>query len=307
MTNDPVQRVLSRLASSGGTVKQEGAGWVACCPAHDDARPSLAIGRGRNGDALVYCRSAGCSTQAIVEALGMAMLELKADTTPIPHPTMSVRCPAARASHGEGFATANDAAQWLKSKHGKWSRVHTYTDAAGEPLGIIIRWDRVDAGRRCKHFVPVWRHGGRWRIGCAESGRPLYGLSELGSVGRVFIVEGEKCADILHSIGACATTSSFGARAAAKSCWKPLAGREACVLPDADIGGNEYAREVQGLLEALEPPARVRIVRLPGLRDGTKDDAQQWLENRHHGDADAAWRELRHMADAAFAREGGAA
>jgi putative DNA primase/helicase len=195
----------------------------------------------------------------------------------------------------------------LKSKHGKWSRVHTYTDAAGEPLGIIIRWDRVDAGRRCKHFVPVWRHGGRWRIGCAESGRPLYGLSELGSVGRVFIVEGEKCADILHSIGACATTSSFGARAAAKSCWKPLAGREACVLPDADIGGIEYAREVQGLLEALEPPARVRIVRLPGLRDGTKDDAQQWLENRHHGDADAAWRELRHMADAAFAREGGAA
>jgi hypothetical protein len=48
-------------------------------------------------------------------------------------------------------------------------------------------------------------------------------------------------------------------------------------------------------------------VRLPGLREGTKDDAQQWLENRHRGDADAAFRELAWLSDAAFAQEGGAA
>lgn len=320
MSHDPVQRVLSRLASIGSTVKKEGAGWVACCPAHDDARPSLAIGRGRSGDALVFCRSAGCSTQAIVEALGMAMLELKADparlllhhdaggVTTQRAGTNTSGSVSARAARSAGFASANAAAQWLKSKHGKWSRIHTYTTTAGEPLGIIIRWDRIDPdGKPCKHFVPVWRFGSSWRIGCADTERPLYALAELGSVGRVFIVEGEKCADILHSIGACATTSSFGARSAHKSCWLPLAGREACLLPDADIGGMEYAREVKALLESLQPPARVRIVRLPGLRDGTKDDVQQWLENRHHGDADAAWRELRHLADAAFAQEGGAA
>ena len=89
------------------------------------------------------------------------------------------------------------------------------------------------------------------------------------------------------------------------ACWRPLAGREAVLLPDADIGGMEYAREVKALLEALEPPARVRIVRLPGLREGTKDDVQQWLENRHRGDADAAFAELQDIADAACWREGG--
>jgi putative DNA primase/helicase len=316
MSHDPVERVLLRLSATG-TVKRDGAGWVACCPAHDDARPSLAIGRGRNGDALVFCRSGGCSVQHIVDALGMTLLDLKADQSRLQLPTNhgnegtngSIHEGVSPRGIGtDGFSTANAAAQWLKSKNGAWSRVHAYTNSAGERLGIIIRWDTMDAdGKARKHFVPVWRFGSRWRIGCIGAQRPLYGLSELGSTGRVFIVEGEKCADMLHSIGVCATTSSFGARSAHKSCWRPLAGREAVLLPDADIGGMEYACEVKALLEALEPPARVRIVRLPGLRDGSKDDVQQWLENRHHGDADAAFAELQDIADTACMREGGQA
>jgi putative DNA primase/helicase len=304
MNADPVQRLLDSLAARGKPVRKEGAGWVACCPAHDDSRPSLAVGQGKNGDALVFCRSAGCSAADIVAALGMRLPDLKAATAAIPIPTMDC---AARAAQRSGFRTAKEAAQWLRSKRGGWTRIHHYTNAAGEPLGIVLRWDYADAeGKPRKHFVPVWRFGERWRIGCVPDGRPLYALSELGSIGRVFIVEGEKCADILHSIGACATTSSFGARSAHLSCWLPLAGCEACVLPDADDGGIGYAHEVKALLEALEPPARVRIVRLPGLREGTKDDVQQWLENRHHGDADSAFTELQSLADAAFAQEGGA-
>jgi putative DNA primase/helicase len=302
MSADPVKRVLDILTARGRPVKREGAGWVACCPAHDDSRPSLAVSHGRQGDALVFCRSAGCSTQRIVDALGLSLLDLKSAASTLHIPTAE----SARAAKRSGFPTANAAACWLRSKHGAWSRVHTYTNAAGEPLGIMLRWDSTNAdGTRRKHFVPVWRFGSSWRIGCVDGSRPLYALSELGSCGRVFIVEGEKCADILNSIGVCATTSSFGARSAHKSCWEPLAGREACVLPDADSGGMEYAREVKALLEALQPPARVRIVRLPGLREGTKDDVQQWLENRHHGNADAAFAELQDIADAACWREGG--
>jgi hypothetical protein len=312
MHHDPVQRVLARLDSIGRPARREGAGWVARCPAHDDARPSLAIGRGRNGDALVFCRSAGCGVRRIADALGMAMLELKAGTAPpqapVQAPADTARRGAARAAKGCGFPDAKAAVRWLKARRGGWTRVHTYTNAAGEPLGIIVRWDFTDdEGRPRKDFVPVWRFGARWRIGCAHAGRPLYALHELGAAGRVFIAEGEKCADILRGIGVCATTSSFGARSAGKSCWLPLAGREACLLPDADSGGMEYAREVTALLEALQPPARVRTLRLPGLRDGAKDDVQQWLENRHGGDAGAAFAELSRLSDAAFAREGGAA
>jgi putative DNA primase/helicase len=307
MNHDPVQRVLARLDSIGRPARREGAGWVACCPAHDDARPSLAIGRGRNGDALVFCRSAGCGVRRIADALGMAMLELKAGTAPAQASADTVQHTAAAGAKGSGFPDAKAAARWLRARRGAWTRIHTYADSAGESLGIVVRWDFTDAaGRPRKHFVPVWRFGARWRIGCAHSDRPLYALPELGTAGRVFIVEGEKCADILRGIGVRATTSGFGARSAAKSCWLPLAGREACLLPDADIGGLGYAQEVKALLEALRPPARVRIVRLPGLREGSKDDAEQWIEDRHHGDAESAAAELERLADAAFAQEGGA-
>jgi hypothetical protein len=191
--------------------------------------------------------------------MSQTLLDLKADATPLHFPTIA----SPQADERRGFPTANAAAAWLKSKHGRWSQRHTYTNAAGEPLGIVLRWDSTDAGGvRRKHFAPVWRFADSWRITCPPSGRPLYALSELGSHGRVFVVEGEKCADILHRIGVCATTSSFGARSAFKSCWEPLAGREACLLPDADEGGHTYAFEVKGLIEALTPSARVRIGRV---------------------------------------------
>jgi hypothetical protein len=43
--------------------------WRACCPAHDDARPSLDIDLG-DGKILLICRSRGCTAQEIVAADG---------------------------------------------------------------------------------------------------------------------------------------------------------------------------------------------------------------------------------------------
>jgi len=45
-----------------------GAGWIAVCPAHDDARPSLALRDGDGGRVLVVCR-AGCSQSEVIDAL----------------------------------------------------------------------------------------------------------------------------------------------------------------------------------------------------------------------------------------------
>ena len=59
--------------------------------------------------------------------------------------------------------------------------------------------------------------------------------------------------------------SSGGSAAAHKSDWSSLAGRDVCIVPDADDAGERYADDVRGICEALDPPARVRTVRLPGL------------------------------------------
>ena len=49
--------------------------WTCRCPAHDDHTPSLSIGLGDDGRALVKCQ-AGCATTAIVYAVGLSMAKL---------------------------------------------------------------------------------------------------------------------------------------------------------------------------------------------------------------------------------------
>jgi hypothetical protein len=57
-----------------GGGRERGSEWTVCCPAHDDHTPSLAITT--DGDkVLLHCR-AGCSTQTVVQQLGLAWQDL---------------------------------------------------------------------------------------------------------------------------------------------------------------------------------------------------------------------------------------
>jgi hypothetical protein len=92
--------------------------------------------------------------------------------------------------------------------------------------------------------------------------------------GRVWIAEGEKKVVALQSLGlAPATTSAGGASSARQSDWTPLAGHDVVILPDADAPGRQYAAEVAEILQALDPPAVVRIVDLAPGRDDKSDVA----------------------------------
>ena len=64
--------------------RRNGAGWRACCPAHDDNNPSLDITDG-NGKVLVNCRS-GCSQEAVIAAL--RSLGCGTNRIPFPFPTL---------------------------------------------------------------------------------------------------------------------------------------------------------------------------------------------------------------------------
>ena len=57
-----------------GQVKKTHSGWMACCPAHDDRSPSLAI-KQANDRILMHC-FAGCSVGSIIAALGLNMGDL---------------------------------------------------------------------------------------------------------------------------------------------------------------------------------------------------------------------------------------
>jgi hypothetical protein len=69
--SEALQRVLDRLSR----VKQNSRGYEALCPAHEDRTPSLSIAEGEDGRVLLNC-FAGCSTEAVVERLGLEMHDL---------------------------------------------------------------------------------------------------------------------------------------------------------------------------------------------------------------------------------------
>jgi len=56
-------------------VKGRNGRWTACCPAHDDKSPSLAIRQTEDGRILLHCFG-GCSVHSIVTAVGMDMTDL---------------------------------------------------------------------------------------------------------------------------------------------------------------------------------------------------------------------------------------
>jgi hypothetical protein len=68
-----LEALLSRLQK----VKGKGNSFVACCPAHQDKSPSLAI-RQADERILLHC-FAGCSVDDIVSAVGMELSDLFQD------------------------------------------------------------------------------------------------------------------------------------------------------------------------------------------------------------------------------------
>jgi len=55
--------------------------WTACCPAHDDRTPSLAI-KHVDGRILLHCFS-GCSVDSVLSALGLGFIDLFDEKLPL--------------------------------------------------------------------------------------------------------------------------------------------------------------------------------------------------------------------------------
>ncbi len=211
-----------------------------CCPAHDDTTPSLSISRGREGRVLLHCH-AGCAAGDVLRAAGLTM----ADVFPPPD------------RNGRG-ASAEEA--------------YSYVDGDGVLLFQVVR-------RRPKDFRqrrPDGQGGWHWSLGDVR--RVPYRLPELidgiAAERTIWIVEGEKDADRLTTLGLCATTNPGGAGK-----WRPeysgaLRGARVVILPDADDAGRAHAQAVARALHGVA--AEVRVLALPDLPQ--RGDVSDWLD-----------------------------
>lgn len=229
----PIELVLSKLPDA----KRDGQGWHARCPAHDDRRPSLSIAEGDDGRALVKCH-AGCTPQAIVEAVGLTMADLM--------PTNSSGNSKPRIVAG-----------------------YDYRDESGNVVFQVVRFE--PKGFRQRRPKP----GGGWDWSVKGARVIPFRLPELLAkpAQPVVVVEGEKDCDNLRQVGVLATCNAGGAGKWTAEHAAFLKGRQVIVLPDNDEAGRNHAQQVARSLHGMA--ASVRIIELPDLP--AKGDASDWL------------------------------
>jgi 5S rRNA maturation endonuclease (ribonuclease M5) len=236
---------VNHLKARGLKLHKSGAGWSSCCSAHEDKTPSLDIATGNDGRVLLHCH-AGCSPESVVSALGLAMADL---------------FPSRASGDGTGRRIA---------------ATYDYADEAGTLLFQCVRFDPKNFRQRRPDSTAL--DGWAWNLKGVR--RVIYRLPEvLAAVkgGRtVFVVEGEKDADVLVKAGFAATTCPMGAGK-----WQPefsetLRGAvRVVVVADKDKPGREHAAQVAASVRGVA--AKVILLELPDRDGKTVKDCADWL------------------------------
>lgn len=243
--------ILSRFPEPKRTGKE----WRTICPVHGDRTPSLDIAEGDSTVALFRCRTHHCSASAILQAVGLAWADILPE----------------------------------RPRDPSWERQHAYRDASGA-LKYEVVGKRLPDGK--KTFKQRHANGNgdmAWGLKGVEP--LLYRLHELGTHRHVWIVEGEKCADTLWTLGVPATCNSGGAGQWGDGLAAQLVEARVArvtILPDNDDPGRAHAAAV------LEGCQRAGIkARVLDLVQGfpIRADIVQWLEAGHTVD------ELRTLSD----------
>ena len=187
------------------------------------------------------------------------------------------------------WTTSEQAARACIPKGATYEAIFEYP-LNGKPFAAVGRYRLPDD----KTFLQFHANDSGWKSGGPSGLWPLYRVDAMPSTGALYIVEGEKCQHAAASIELSVVTSAGGAMVPHKSDWRPLAGRDVTILPDNDEPGEQYAKKVAEILSALKPPARVRVVRLPGLPE--HGDIADYLEARDAADPETLRAEIERMA-----------
>ena len=149
------------------------------------------------------------------------------------------------------------------------SKAYDYIDEHGECIYQVVRYEPKTFRQR----RPDGNGGWVWNI---KDVTPVpYNLPGIitDTESPVWVVEGEKCAQLLINQGFVATTNHGGAKNWSADINKWFAGRNVIVVPDADEAGMRHAEVV---VSNLYPVAKaVKLVTIPGLAD--KQDVYDWM------------------------------
>lgn len=221
------------------------------CPFHEDNKPSFSVNL-KTG--LWNCKACG----------------VKGDVFHFHQKKHGCAFPEALKELGQfaGIDTGNG--KGARKPRGKIIATYDYHDADGQPLFQVVRFDPKDFRQR----QPDDNGGWIWNLSGIE---PVpYRLPELLKADTVYVVEGEKDADLLNEIlppGQMATCNPMGAGKWRSEYNHHFKGKRVFILPDNDPTGRDHAQEVARNLQGVA--VSVKVVELPGLPD--KGDVSDWI------------------------------
>ena len=284
------------LPQRGIELKRNGREWECACPFHAENTPSFKVYPGKRHPQRFYCH--GCGVQGdVIEFVqewdGVEFPEacqiLGGERTP----------EAGRASASAGYEPGPDLYEPWKTKRPpeyaipfeeapgqdiynpkrpeklvtryKPASIHPYRDAKGGILGYVLRVD-LDGGRKITPTILWCRNEKTGQEGWChkpmkDSGRPMYRLDALTANpdAQVLVFMGERKTDMAAALMPRQVCVSFagGDRAAGKTDWTPLAGRDVIVWPDNDESGERAAQEICEAA-SVAGARTVRLIARPG-------------------------------------------
>lgn len=235
--------------------------YVAQCPFHADDTPSMNLSLKKSGW-VWYCHPCGEGGDAIKFAQKLYGVPFGTSVDilcgNLPHP------PAV------GMADRSSIAPQKSDSKSQKSETHAVNNrkmVEAYDYGMYRKVRYEPKGFAIQHWSTEWKE---WRAGMGGAEPCLYVPGSL-MVGEIFVVEGEKAADVLwERFGLCAVAAG-GANA-----WRPefarrLIGNDVIILPDNDKPGERYMESVCASL-----PGCAKVIRLPGLPPG--GDVYDWIQ-----------------------------
>jgi 5S rRNA maturation endonuclease (ribonuclease M5) len=236
-----ISRFQKRTKTSKGTMVQ--------CPSHADSTASLSICPARDGGVLLKC-FAGCPPEQVVGALGLEMKDLFAKTT-----DRQFSVPAARNANGSHHPEEKPVIE----------KIYQYHDELGGEVYQVVRL-------KPKSFRQRHDENGQWVWNMDGVDRVLYRLPEILKQSEIWIVEGEKDADNLSSLGLSATCNVGGSGKWMDGYTDSLKDKNIILCGDTDEPGKKHVKLV---FDSVAGHARsVRIVNLPSSSKDVSDFIQ---------------------------------
>lgn len=239
-----LDQFAARLKKPKSKTIQGRPGYIGCCPAHEDDKPSFAVWEGRDGWLHMKCQK-GCPEGSILGALGLSSDDRRISERP-PGPTQEA--------------------------------VYIYTNAEGKTKFEKVRLREPDGKKTFRirsqdssgRTVYTTAHLNGWR-------GTLYNWPEvvkaIATGKTIYVNEGEKACEEMKKAGLVATCQPVGGEGSGSK-WLPehtnaLRGANVVVIADRDEVGEAYARAVAGALRRTASSVYV----MQSATTNPKDDA----------------------------------